>query len=77
MTKWNIFDRIRGALFGQGKIRCEITTHEGDEGVVKIPYVGCLATTSEDELREYVRNEMLVEHGLHLKTFKIIGATQN
>lgn len=62
-------------LFGEGKIRVKFTTDEGRNGALIIDYIGDLETLNESVVFKKCRETLLVEYGLHLKSFKIIGIT--
>jgi len=60
-------------LFGEGKIRAELTFSDGTSGVAKMPYEGDISTLDENELKLYVANYCLVEYGKTLTKMQIIG----
>lgn len=69
-----MFDFIR-RLFGEGKVRVSFTTVEGRNGAMIIDYLGDPKSIDMGELEQHTRDKLLVEHGLHMKTFKFVGIT--
>lgn len=67
-----MFDFIR-RMFGEGKIRAEITCDDGSTGTVKVPYIGDIDTLDTSEFREEVRRQVLVNYGKRVTTVNIIG----
>lgn len=63
-------------LFGEGKIRVEGETEDGRTFVTKIPYVGDPSTMTPREIIQHVKNEIRVEHGLRVKSARIVAMTK-
>jgi len=63
-------------LFGQGRVRVEFTYIKGNQlhtGSVKVPYEG---EWDEEHCMDYVRNQLIVEHGIYPLTIRIVGHIQ-
>ena len=61
-------------MFGEGKIRMEVTLADGTKGVLKMSYIGSLATADADEIKEEATNRLYVEKGLTVRSIRILGA---
>jgi len=64
------------SLFGKGKIRVTLVTSDGMTGSAVVPYVGDIDTLDMVEFKDYVKREVLVEHGKIVTSMKIIGYTR-
>jgi hypothetical protein len=67
-----MFDFIR-RLFGQGRVRVEFNYLEGSSirtGLARVPYQG---EWDEQACLDYVRNELIIEHGIYPIKMKIVG----
>ncbi len=71
-----MFDSIK-RLFGEGKIRAEVTFNDGSFTAVKVPYMGDIDTLDAAEFRENIRRQMLVDYGMRVASVNIIGWTQS
>jgi len=67
-----MFDAIK-RMFGEGKIRAEITFDDGSFTAVKVPYIGDIDTLDASEFRETIRRQMLVDYGKIVTGVNIIG----
>jgi len=67
-----MFDFIK-KMFGEGKIRTEVHFDDGSFIVVKVPYIGDINTLDATELRETIRQRMLVDYGKRTTTIHILG----
>lgn len=67
-----IVDGIK-SLFGEGKIRAEISTKDGVVGTVKVEYVGAIDTLDQEEFHRYIVNRIYVETGAIVTGIKILG----
>ena len=67
-----MFDFIR-RWFGQGRVRVEFSYLEGTRirtGSAKVPYQG---VWDEQDCLDYVRNELIIEHGIYPIKMQIVG----
>jgi hypothetical protein len=67
-----MFDFIR-RWFGQGRVRIEFSYLEGTRirtGSAKVPYQGAW---DEEQCLDYVRNELIIEHGIYPIKMKVVG----
>jgi hypothetical protein len=67
-----MFDFIR-RWFGQGRVRIEFSYLEGTSirtGSAKVPYEGLW---DEKDCLDYVRNALIVEHGIYPIKMKVVG----
>ncbi len=67
-----MFDFIR-RWFGQGRVRIEFSYLEGTSvrtGSAKVPYQG---VWDEKDCLDYVRNELIVKHGIYPVKMKVVG----
>ena len=67
-----MFDFIK-KLFGEGKIRVEITFDDGAYASAKVPYIGDINTLDVAELKNHVKRLCLVEYGRRATNVNIIG----
>jgi hypothetical protein len=71
-----MFDFIR-RWFGQGRVRIEFSYIEGSSirtGSAKVPYQG---QWDEQACLDYVRNELIIEHGIYPIKMQIVGHIQD
>jgi hypothetical protein len=60
-------------LFGQGRVRIEFSYLEGSSirtGSARVPYQG---GWDEKACLDYVRNELIVEHGIYPFKIEVVG----
>jgi hypothetical protein len=67
-----MFDFIK-RMFGEGRIRFELTDENGKEWIGKAPYIGDINTMVESELKEEIARQWYVEHGTRIRDFKVLG----
>jgi hypothetical protein len=60
-------------MFGEGKIRVEITFDDGSHASAKVPYIGDINTLDVVELKNHVKRLCLVEYGRRATGVNIIG----
>lgn len=60
-------------MFGEGKIRAEVTFVDGSKGFVKVAYTGDPSTLDYKEFEKNVKNVVFVEYGRVVKHVKIVG----
>ena len=64
-------------LFGQGRVRVEFTYLEGSKirtGSAKVPYEG---EWDEEHCLNYVRNNLIIEHGIYPLKMQVVGHIQD
>lgn len=70
-----MFDWLK-RCFGEGKIRVEGTLTDGTAFAAKCPYIGDIETLDEEELLYNVRRDVLVNHGKHVASCRVVGWTE-
>jgi hypothetical protein len=59
--------------FGDGKCRFRFTLADGRTGFVKAPYIG---EWNEDDVKHYLSEQILVEHGSKVVKMELVGVTE-
>jgi hypothetical protein len=67
-----MFDWLR-KLHGEGKIRAEVMTADGRQGIVKVPYIGDINTLNKEEFRRNVIDQVWVNKGIRVTDVKLVG----
>lgn len=60
-------------LYGEGKIRADVTLSDGTTAVVRVPYIGDLSTLDRDEFEQDIIRKIWVEHGRRATSVTITG----
>lgn len=69
---FNVINFVKG-FFGRGTVYFEYELQNGEQGRVRVPYVGALATMDRDAIKTDIRAKLFTETKCEVKSLNLVG----